>query len=193
MLCYGARMPLDRRHFGLFTLLLAADPLRAQGADPLVERLRAGRCAVLMRHAQTDPGVGDPPGFRLDQCATQRNLSEGGRDQARAAGEWFRQRKLAPSAVLCSAWCRCIDTATLAFGRHELWPALDSSFGRGGEGDKARPMLQERLARIGPGRFEVWVTHQVNISNFTGEPTSMGEGLVVDSAGKVVGRNGFAA
>ena len=187
-------MPLDRRCFlGGFPLLLAAEPLRAQASDPLIERLRAGRCAVLMRHAQTDPGVGDPPGFRLGQCATQRNLSEGGRAQARAAGEWFRQRRLRPSAVLCSAWCRCIDTADLAFGRHELWPALNSTFARSDEQAQLRAMLMQRLAGIGAGLFEVWVSHQINISAFTGEPMSMGEGLVVDSAGKVVGRSGFAA
>ncbi|HSV57397.1 MAG TPA: histidine phosphatase family protein [Variovorax sp.] len=182
---------LDRRQFGLIALV-GVDWVRAQGADLLAEHMRTGRCAVLMRHALTDPGVGDPPGFKLGQCATQRNLSEAGRAQARAAGEWFRARKLQPAAVRCSAWCRCIDTAMLVFGRQEPWPALNSSFGRGDDAARVRPQLLERLAAIGPGRFEVWVTHQVNISAFTGEPTAMGEGLLVDTAGKMLGRSNFA-
>ena len=182
---------LHRRQFGL--LLFAVIPwARAQGADALAEQMRAGRCAVLLRHALTDPGVGDPPGFKPGQCATQRNLSEAGRAQARAAGEWFRGRGLQPAAVRASAWCRCIDTAMLAFGRQQPWSPLDSSFGMGDAAVRARPQLLERLAAIGPGRFEVWVTHQVNISAFTGQPVAMGEGLLVDAAGKVLGRSTFA-
>jgi len=164
---------------------------QGQPAQELAARLRAGRCAILMRHGQTDPGVRDPPGFVPGQCATQRNLSEAGRERSRAAGAWFRERGLQPSAVLTSAWCRCIDTAQLAFGRHERWAPLDSSFGRGDAREEARPQLLARLSRIDAGRFEVWVTHQVNISAFTGEPTSMGEGLLVDAGGQVVGRSSF--
>ncbi|SFM05565.1 histidine phosphatase family protein [Variovorax sp. OV329] len=178
------------------TLLLsiAAWPLAAtaQPVQDLAARLRSGRCAILMRHGQTDPGVGDPPGFVMGQCATQRNLSEAGRAQSRATGAWFRERGLQPSAVLSSAWCRCIDTAQLAFGRQEPWAPLDSSFGRGEARDEARLLLLERLSRIGAGRFEVWVTHQVNISAFAGEATSMGEGLLVDASGKVLGRSSFS-
>ena len=180
----------DRRHL-LF--LLAAWPLASAGqpAQDLAARLRAGRCAILMRHGQTDPGVGDPPGFVIGQCATQRNLDETGRTRSRATGAWFRERALQPSAVLTSAWCRCIDTAQLAFGRHEPWTPLDSGFGRSEARDEARPQLLARLSRIEAGRFEVWVTHQVNIYAFTGEPSAMGEGLLVDAAGKVLGRSSF--
>ena len=174
-------------------LLAAAWPVlvSAQPGPDLAARLRTGRCAILMRHAQTDPGVGDPPDFDLAQCATQRNLNEAGRSQSRAAGAWFRERDLQPAVVLSSAWCRCIDTAQLAFGRHDLWPPLNSTFGRGNARDQARPLLLDRLSRIGAKRFEVWVTHQVNISAFTGEPTAMGEGLLVDAQGKVMGRSSF--
>ena len=101
-------------------------------------------------------------------------------------------QRLQPSVVLTSAWCRCIDTAQLAFGRHETWPPLNSSFGRGDARNQARPLLLERLSRVGAGRFEVWVTHQVNIGAFTGESTAMGEGVLVDTAGKVMGRSNFA-
>jgi len=181
---------LDRRHF----VVLSAWPLlaKAQDTPQLLARVRAGRCVFMLRHARTEPGVGDPPDFMPGQCATQRNLDATGRAQSRAAGDWFRGHGLQPSAVLSSAWCRCIDTAQLAFGRHEPWPPLDSSFGRGNTRDEARPLLQSRLAGIGAGRFEVWVTHQVNISAFTGEATAMGEGLWLDAKGAVLGRSSFA-
>jgi phosphohistidine phosphatase SixA len=183
---------IDRRVFlatGAGALLLpgarAAEPAAsaALAASAPLAALRRGGAVLLMRHAQTDPGVGDPPGFRLDQCATQRNLSDAGRAQARAAGAWLAQQGLRPHAVRSSAWCRCIDTATLAFGRAEAWEALNSFFGdRSGEPGQSRRML-DALAQVRAGRFEAWVTHQVNISAFAGDFVGMGEAIVVRAAG----------
>ena len=76
---------------------------------------------VLMRHARTVPGVGDPPGYRLDDCRTQRNLSEEGRADARRIGQQLRALGLQPQVVRSSRWCRCLDTAREAFGRVEAW------------------------------------------------------------------------
>jgi broad specificity phosphatase PhoE len=116
-------------HRRLFTGALFATPWLAQAqSDALAARLVAGACVVVLRHAQTDPGIGDPPGFRLDRCDTQRNLSAEGRAQAERIGQWFKSRGLQPSAVQSSAWCRCKDTADLAFDRHRAWPALNSFF-----------------------------------------------------------------
>ena len=184
-----------RREFILLAagLLVAPRVPAQQGGGAMADRLRDGRCALLWRHAQTTPGVGDPPGFRLDRCATQRNLSDAGRAQARAAGEWFRSRGLVPRTVRSSAWCRCRDTADLAFGAHEPWAPLNSSFGNAAVAPENRTLLLAGLARIPAGAFEVWVTHQVNITAFTGESVAMGEAVVVDSVGKVVARGGFGA
>ncbi|WP_093102637.1 histidine phosphatase family protein [Variovorax sp. CF079] len=180
-----------RREFILLAAALLGRSHAQTGADAMAERLRAGRCALLWRHAQTTQGVGDPPGFRLDQCSTQRNLSEAGRTQARAAGEWLRARGLAPGAVRSSAWCRCKDTADLAFGAHSLWAPLNSTFGSTEISANNRQLLLDGLARIPAGTFEVWVTHQVNITAFTGESVAMGDAVVVDRAAKVVARGGF--
>ncbi|WP_077001421.1 histidine phosphatase family protein [Variovorax sp. KK3] len=187
---------MNRRRDFIF---LAAGPLlllpaHAQpAAEAMADRLRAGRCALMWRHGQTTPGVGDPPGFELSQCGTQRNLSDAGRAQSRAAGDWFRSRKLAPRAVRSSAWCRCRDTADLAFGAHEAWAPLNSSFGQAPVAPEVRAQLLAGLARIPAGAFEVWVTHQVNITAFTGESVSMGEAVVVDRDGRVLARGGFGA
>jgi hypothetical protein len=184
---------MERRTFALAAL---ASPWLAHAqADSFSASLRAGACALLLRHAQTTPGSGDPPGFRLDRCSSQRNLSEQGRQQARGIGQWFQAQGLQPHAVRCSAWCRCIDTAELAFGQHQLWSALNSLFGAA----DAQTLQSEQSARlcaalggVPAGQFEVWVTHQLNITALTGESLAMGEALLMGADGKLRGRRTFA-
>jgi len=157
-------------------LALAGGMARGRAAD--VDLKKRG-VVLLIRHAATVPGTGDPPEFRLGDCATQRNLSDAGRAQATCLGERLREAGLAPQRVRSSAWCRCVDTAQLAFGKHEVWPALNSTFQ--GQGDSAAQTaeLGKALAAMAPGRVEAWVSHQVNISALTGEFTAMGEVLVL--------------
>ena len=188
-------MTLRRRHWllGGTTLLggLLAGRSRAQtgasaAADAAGALLRQGGCVLLLRHAQTEPGVGDPPGFSLSQCSTQRNLSAEGRAQAQRLGTWMRSQGLTPQAVRTSAWCRCRDTATLAFGSATDWRALNSFFGsRSNEPAQTRE-LRQTLQAVRPGTWEAWVTHQVNISALTGEFTSMGEALIVSAGAEGV-------
>jgi phosphohistidine phosphatase SixA len=136
--------------------------------------LHSGGCVVLMRHAQTVPGVGDPPGWRLGQCSTQRNLHEAGREQARRVGAAFQSEGVRVDEVRSSAWCRCMETADLAFGRHTVWAPLNSFF-QTGDGTRSIEQLRTALPRWpGPGNL-VLVTHQVNMSTLTGEYPAMGE------------------
>jgi len=180
-------------HKRQFIGALLATPWLAQAQpDALGARLRAGACVVVLRHARTDPGIGDPPGFRLDRCSTQRNLSAEGRAQAERIGQWFKSRGLEPSAVQSSAWCRCKDTADLAFGRHKVWPALNSFFGESRTRDAQTAQLRAALKAMPAGKFEVWVTHQVNMTALTGEGMVMGEALVLDVTGTVLARSTFA-
>lgn len=180
-------------HRRIFTgvLLAAAWPARAQ-SDELALRLRLGACALLVRHAQTEPGIGDPPGFRLDRCDTQRNLSAQGRSQAERMGEWFQLHGLEPRAVRSSAWCRCKDTADLAFGHHAVWPALNSFFSQSSPGQGQTAQVLAALKGLPAGAFEVWVTHQVNMTALTGTGVQMGEALLLDAMGKMVGRRTFS-
>ncbi|MDB5929230.1 MAG: Phosphoglycerate mutase [Polaromonas sp.] len=145
----------------------------------------------MLRHAQTDPGIGDPPGFSLEQCSTQRNLSQAGRLQAKRIGQWFEAQGLRPGAVKSSAWCRCKDTADLAFGRHSVWPALNSFFESPTASDNQTEDLRSALVRIPGRKFEVWVTHQVNMTALTGESIMMGEAVILDSSGKIFARMNF--
>jgi phosphohistidine phosphatase SixA len=163
----------------------------ASSADAWPDLARPG-AIVLFRHA-TAPGVGDPAGFKLDVCATQRNLDDKGRAEARKLGEQFRSRKIAVGAVLSSQWCRTRETARLAFGdlvRDE--PLFNSSFLApadisDAQTAKARSLL---MRWRGPGTLVV-VTHQVNITALTGVNPSSAEGVVLrpasDGSLKVVG------
>ena len=150
-------------------------------ASELADKLRAGDHVLLMRHAEA-PGVGDPPNLRLGDCSTQRNLGPQGREQARQIGQWFAQRGLKPQVVRSSPWCRCQDTARLAFGAAEVWPALGSTVGVSPEDTTARTaqwrQALQAASRRRPG-FEVWVTHQFVMSAMTGRSAASGEGWVI--------------
>jgi phosphohistidine phosphatase SixA len=185
---------LQRRQL---SLALAASPFAnlafAQARDiegPYIEALRRGNCMVLIRHAVTVPGIGDPPGMRLDDCSTQRDLSEEGRAQSRRFGQWFRRHGLAPTRVRSSQWCRCLNTAKEAFSEKnfgaalaiEPWTALNSFFqGHGNRNAQLAQAMQEARSialRKSFGQFEVWVTHQVTISSLANHYASMGEMIV---------------
>lgn len=175
-------MKIDRRRFlaGTAGVGLAAAVPRLSAADGLA-LLRAGGVVLALRHARA-PGTFDPPGFRLGDCSTQRNLDEQGREQARRIGGWFKAQGLTPAAVRSSPWCRCLDTAQLAFGQAEAWPALGSPR----EGDarsNAEALAQLHQALVAatgrPGRFEVWVTHMFVLADLVGGDASAGEGLVL--------------
>ena len=177
---------LDRRAWLASMLgVWAGTSVRAEASLPALAR-QGG--VLLIRHASTEPGLGDPPGFTLRQCSTQRNLSEAGRSQARAMGEWFRRHGLQPQAVLSSQWCRCLDTARLALGRAEPWTALNSTFAGQGDPDRQRAQLRERLSHLPEGALEVWVTHQVIMTGLTGAYPAMGEGFLADRKGLLLAR-----
>ena len=160
----------------------------ARAGEALWARIAQGGVAVMIRHAQTEPGTGDPPQFRLGDCSTQRNLSAEGRAQAQRLGAAFRARGIATPRVLSSQWCRCIDTAGEAFGRHAPEPALNSFFD-----DRRTEPAQTAAARklvAGVKRREllVLVTHQVNISALAGQGAAQGELLVLAPDARLLGR-----
>jgi phosphohistidine phosphatase SixA len=166
---------------GLAAPLTLLHALPARASDDAFAWLRRGGVVLAMRHALA-PGTFDPPEFRVGDCRTQRNLSEEGRAQARRAGERLRAAGLQPSAVRTSPWCRCVDTATLAFGRAEPWAALGSPRGADRPAyDAHQAELRQALAAAGARRegFEVWVTHMFVLSDLARTGTSSAEGLVL--------------
>ena len=101
----------------LLAFFFWAGTVRADSSadDAAWKRIAQGGVAVMIRHARTEPGVGDPPNFRIGDCTTQRNLSAEGRAQAKRLGAAFAARGIAPTVVLSSQWCRCIDTARATY------------------------------------------------------------------------------
>jgi broad specificity phosphatase PhoE len=147
---------------------------------------------ALIRHALA-PGTGDPAHFVLEDCATQRNLSEEGRQQAREIGAAFRQNGITAARVLSSRWCRCLETARLLdLGTVEPFPALDSFFATRERGPDQTAELRKFLSQSYDGPPRVLVTHQVNITALTGIFPRSGEMIVVqplaDGAVQVLGR-----
>ena len=162
--------------------LLCADASAAE-QDGLWALLKAGGQVVVMRHASTHPGTGDPSALRLDDCTTQRNLSAAGREEARRIGAEFRARGVHVGQVLSSRWCRCLETARLAFGNVEPWPPLDSFFR-----DRSREPAQTATVRARAGERPaagnlILVTHQVNITALTGIFPAQGEMVVLTPQG----------
>jgi phosphohistidine phosphatase SixA len=156
----------------------------AHAADGWPEAAKPG-AVVVFRHA-TAPGVGDPAGFKLDDCATQRNLSEEGRAEARRLGALFREKKIQVGAVLTSHWCRTRETARLAFG--DQLPRDETAFNSFFSQSPAQREAQTARARDviarwkGPGTLVV-VTHQVNITALTGVGAASAQGVVVRADG----------
>ena len=168
---------------------VATGPVVASALDPVVA-LRRGGYVILMRHATTVPGTGDPPGFDPTDCATQRNLSDAGRAEAVAWGRFFAEHRIPVGHVAASAWCRARETAELVgLGPVEHLPALDSFFA---DRSEAEPRTQALAAFVrgwvGPGNA-LLVTHQVNITALTGVTPRAGEAVIVDPfALEVLGR-----
>jgi phosphohistidine phosphatase SixA len=150
----------------------AADPL------PLAELAKPGR-VLMLRHANA-PGTGDPPNFKLGDCATQRNLDAAGRAQAAKLGERLATAGIARAKVYSSQWCRCLDTARLLkLGPVSELPALNSFYGRMQDRDATLATLRAFLAGLpADGLPVVLVTHQFTINAFTGQSTVSGGGTV---------------
>ena len=162
-------------------LALAARPPTIWAENPAWDALKAGGHVALIRHADA-PGTGDPSNFELDDCSTQRNLSGGGQAQAGRLGAAFRAHGVSVDEVLTSGWCRCIETATIAFGTGEVWPPLHSFFRDAGTEAAQTAEVRARVAAWdGPGTL-VLVTHQVNITALTDIFPAAGEIVVLAPA-----------
>jgi len=147
--------------------------------ETLWQALRSGEAVGLLRHALA-PGSGDPAYFNVADCATQRNLSEAGRQQARAIGAAFHRNGVTTARVLSSRWCRCLDTARLLdLGPVEPFPPLDSFFSYPERADPQMAALREWLSRPYAGPPRVLVTHQVNITALTNVMPRSGELIIV--------------
>jgi phosphohistidine phosphatase SixA len=142
--------------------------------------LREGGHVVLIQHANA-PGIGDPQNFDIEDCSTQRNLSDRGRQQARRMGVLFAARAAPVEKVLSSRWCRALETARIAFGQSVVEPfaALDLlPDDEVKQAEQKDAVLETVRSYSGSGNL-VMVTHRENILVLTGRATREGEATIV--------------
>jgi phosphohistidine phosphatase SixA len=151
----------------------------SDGDTQLWKALQSGSHIALLRHAIA-PGTDDPPEFELGQCATQRNLSQEGRNQAAKIGDRFREKKIHSAQVFSSQWCRCLETAKLLkLGPVQELPALNSFFRYYERQASQTSVLLEWIERQNLARPLILVTHQVNITALTGIYPESGDLVIV--------------
>jgi phosphohistidine phosphatase SixA len=184
--------------FALFMVLALAGSA-ADAADDAAAwaALRGDGHVALIRHASAPGPAGDPAGYKLDDCATQRNLSEQGRAEARALGERFRTQRVKVGKIVSSQWCRCRQTAELMnIGPIEDAPTFNNAFVLNIKRDELTAGARALIgAWRGPGTLVV-VTHGENIQLMLDLRPREGEVIVVapdqgnEKKMRVIGRMG---
>ncbi len=168
---------------GALGLLAALVPVAPKADEAALAALKAGGHVMIVRHGLTTPGFGDPLGFKLDDCATQRNLVEEGREQSRRLGKLLRERGVEIERVFSSEWCRCKETAALIdLGKVETLPALNNLVGRR---EFLEPQTRELRAAIATWRGKgtlLLVTHGSVVFPLTGTSPREAEGFVLKPA-----------
>ena len=178
--------------------LLSAMPSVSAATDQaeIIDRLNAGGHILMIRHALA-PGNGDPPNFKTGDCATQRNLDDVGRDQARSIGVWLRNNGVTSARVYSSQWCRCLETARLLnLGPVQELAALNSFYERTQDREPNLKALNDFIAQQPvKGELIILVTHFVTIAGIAGTGVSSGEGALLalheEAPYTVVGRLDF--
>ena len=144
---------------------------------------------ILIRHSLA-PGGGDPQGFKIDDCDTQRNLNRKGINQSKKIGKLFKKNKVPVDQVLSSQWCRCKDTAKYAFNNYKEFTALNSTFQsphNKNEGKQLKELYNYVKKWNGNGKNLVLITHYSIITAVTNAVPSSGEIVVADKNFKVLG------
>ncbi len=171
----------------IFLFFIIAFQLNA--SDQTWDLAQEGDKIILIRHSLA-PGGGDPSGFRIDDCKTQRNLSKKGINQSKKIGKLFKKNKVPIDQVLSSQWCRCKDTAKYAFSNYKEFTALNSTFQSPYNKNEGR-QLKELYSYVkkwkGNGKNLVLITHYSIITAVTNAVPSSGEIIVADKNFKVLG------
>ena len=148
-----------------------------------------GNKIILIRHSIA-PGGGDPAGFKIDDCKTQRNLNKKGINQSKKIGKLFKKNNVPVDQVLSSQWCRCKDTAKYAFKNYKEFTALNSTFQspyNKNEGKQLKELYNYVMKWNGKGKNLVLITHYSIITAVSNAVPSSGEIIIADKNFKVFG------
>ena len=172
----------------LFLILFQLLNFQSLIAKDLWAEAKEGDKIILIRHALA-PGGGDPPGFKINDCNTQRNLNKVGIQQSKAIGKLFKKNKIPVDKVLSSQWCRCKDTAKYAFNDFKTFDALNSFYDIrfADNKDKQIKDFYEFIDNIDSKNNIVFVTHYVVIGSILNIGTSSGEIVVTDKNLNIIG------
>jgi|TARA_B110000285_G_scaffold158080_1_gene176385 phosphohistidine phosphatase SixA len=158
-------------------------------SDSIWDEVRKGNKVILIRHSLA-PGGGDPTGFMIEDCKTQRNLNKAGIEQSKKIGKIFKDNKISIDIVLSSEWCRCKDTAYYAFGKFKAFSALNSTFSTPYNENEPRQVkeIEEYLMNWkSGGKNLILITHYSIITTITNAAPSSGEIVIADKNLNVIG------
>ncbi len=178
------------KYLKLFILLFISftTPIKADLDKNLMNQLEDGGKLIFIRHAHA-PGSGDPNNFNLNDCFTQRNLNDDGRKQAKNIGEFFKKNKIKIDKVLSSEWCRCTETAKIAFKDFSTISFLNSFYSSKyvKNKDKQVKALNEYVKKFKSNKNLILITHYVLISEVLNYGPSSGEIVVSDKNFNIIG------
>ena len=179
-------MKLLRFFIVIFISLITS--IKADLNKNLINQLADGEKLIFIRHAYA-PGSGDPNNFNLNDCSTQRNLSEEGKKQAKKIGEFFKKNKIKIEKVLSSEWCRCKETAEIAFKDYSTKNFLNSFYSSkyAKNRNKQIKKLNDYIRRFKSNQNLILITHYVLISEVLNYAPSSGEIIISDKNFNVVG------
>ena len=152
-----------------------------------VKVLKQNNKLIFIRHALA-PGNGDPDNFDIFDCSTQRNLNSVGKEQSIELGNFFHTNNISIGLVLSSEWCRCKETANLAFKKFETFNALNSFYDPKFYKNKDRQLeeLKNFIHNLEEDGNIVFVTHYVVISELFDYPSSSGEIVISNKNLKII-------
>ena len=174
--------------FFLIIFISLTSSVKADLDKKLINQLEEGGKLIFIRHAYA-PGNGDPDGFNLNDCSTQRNLNEDGRTQAQRIGEFFNKNKMEIDIVLSSEWCRCKETAKIAFKNYSTKSFLNSFYSTkfSKNKDKQVKAFNNYIKNLESKKNLILVTHYVFISEVLNYGPSSGEIVVSDKNLNIIG------
>ena len=161
--------------------------VKADSKHNIISELKKGEKLIFIRHAYA-PGGGDPENFNIDNCATQRNLNDSGRMQSNKIGDFFKKNNIPLGKVFSSEWCRCKDTASIAFKKFETKSFLNSFFSEQFAKNKKNQIndFHKFIDEWDKNQNLIFITHYVVISEILNYAPSSGEIVVSDKHFKVI-------
>ena len=174
-------------NFILIIFLILTNGIKADTEFQVLKNLKNGGNLIFIRHAFA-PGGGDPDNFDINDCSTQRNLSEEGREQAKNIGNYFKVNLIPIDKVISSEWCRCKETAKIAFKNFSTNSFLNSFFSHeySKNKDKQIKSLKAYVEKFKSDKNLIFITHYVLISEVLNYGPSSGEIVVSDKKFNII-------